>query len=164
MQSSARSNTVDFSIIDSLDSIKHEYQTLHTELIKVRSERDELELKCAYLPSLLHTTSIYPAPQWSLKSPNWVQYEGPYSTSKHNMNVLIATTKKKSNVYVLNCLQFVSQAQFPYYTAFLVVVRVNLQETPNVIWIVSMISTMPSVKKPDGTIQVGFISKYYSTF
>ena len=43
-----RSNTVSgptFSVADSLDSIKQEYQSLHTELIKVRSERDELELK-----------------------------------------------------------------------------------------------------------------------
>ncbi|KAF8813119.1 WD40 repeat-like protein [Phlegmacium glaucopus] len=40
-----RSNTVTFSIVDSLDTIKHEYQSIQAELIKVRSERDDLELK-----------------------------------------------------------------------------------------------------------------------
>jgi len=39
-----RSNTV-FSIVDSLDTIKHEYQSIQAELIKVRSERDDLESK-----------------------------------------------------------------------------------------------------------------------
>lgn len=129
MQSSARSNTVsapDFSITDSLDTIKHEYQTLHTELIKVRSERDELELKRACYPFSPPHHPHLPHLQWSLNSPNWVQYEGPYSISKLNMSVLIATTKMKSNVYALNWSQFVSQAQPPYHSAFLVVVRVSL--------------------------------------
>ena len=96
MQSSPHSNTVDFSISDSLDTIKHEYQSLHSELIKVRSERDELELKRASSSSLLSTQTQFTPPfQSSLNYQNWVQYEGPFSISKLNMNVLIPTTKKK---------------------------------------------------------------------
>lgn len=53
--STVHSNTSNFSITDSVDVIKQEYLTLHAELIKARSERDELELKRAYSPSHLHT-------------------------------------------------------------------------------------------------------------
>jgi general transcriptional corepressor TUP1 len=61
-----RSNTVTgpaFSVVDSLDSIKQEYQSLHTELIKVRSERDELELKRTWLlsPSVFSPPSLSPS-------------------------------------------------------------------------------------------------------
>lgn len=125
MSSSHRHTLPDFSITDSLDSIKHEYHTLHTELIKVRSERDELELKRASSPSLSPHHHL-PHLQSSLNSPNWAQYEGPYSTSKPNMNVLIPTMKMRSNVYALNCSQFVNQAPPLCHSAFLVVVRVSL--------------------------------------
>jgi len=69
--STTRSNAVTgptFSLADSLDSIKQEYQSLHTELIKVRSERDELELKRGSSSSTSATTPHHlPRVQWSLK-------------------------------------------------------------------------------------------------